>query len=136
MDAREFFHNVVMPNYTEFVRSPTDIRLLWNALVSMNTVAEYLALERLGYPQIGPRVIYLEAQRIRRLSGLAELKYCAETFKHVRKIRDRGSSEFTTIATSTGVSPDDQATWNVDGKDLVKVVHTAFATLKEIPELK
>jgi len=130
MDAREFFHNVVKPNYDEFVRSPNDIRLLWNALVSMNTVAEYLALERLGYPQVGPRVIYLEAQRIRRLSGLQELKFC-ETFKHVRKIRALGSGEFTTIATSTGVSPDDQGTWNVDGKDLA-----AFATLKEIPELK
>jgi len=126
----------VKPNYDEFVRSPNDIRLLWNALVSMNTVAEYLALERLGYPQVGRKVIYLEAQKIRRLSGLAELKFCAETFKHVRKIKDRSSDEFTTIATSTGVSPEDQGTWRIDAYDPVEVIHKAFATLKEIPELK
>jgi len=104
MDARAFFHYIVKPNYDEFVRSPNDIRLLWNALVSMNTVAEYLALERLGYPQVGRKVIYLEARKIFRLSGLAELKYCAETFKHVRKITDH-SGGFTLQASSTGVSP-------------------------------
>jgi len=41
VDAREFFNTVVKPNYAEFSRHPTDIRLLWNALISMNTVAEY-----------------------------------------------------------------------------------------------
>ena len=62
-----FCYNVVKPNYDEFVRSPNDTRLLWNALVSMNTVAEYLALERLGYPQAGRKVIYLERHRERYL---------------------------------------------------------------------
>jgi hypothetical protein len=46
MDAREFLWKIVVPNYAEFYKSPNDIRLLWNALVSMNTVPEFLALHR------------------------------------------------------------------------------------------
>ena len=46
MDARDFFHEVVKPNYDEFFRSPNDIRLLWNVLVSMNTLPEFLALQQ------------------------------------------------------------------------------------------
>jgi hypothetical protein len=38
MDAREFFKTVVIPNYTEFSQHPNDIRLFWNAVISMNTV--------------------------------------------------------------------------------------------------
>jgi hypothetical protein len=33
MDAREFFQDVVKPNYDEFVQSPDNIRLLWNVVV-------------------------------------------------------------------------------------------------------
>ena len=44
MDAREHFQSVVVPSYSAFVRSPSDFHLLGNALVSMNTVAEYLGL--------------------------------------------------------------------------------------------
>ena len=49
MYARELFREIVAPNYYEFCGNPTDIRLLWNALISMNSVADYLALERLNY---------------------------------------------------------------------------------------
>jgi hypothetical protein len=52
MDTREYFNYVVVPNYNEFVRRPTDFHLLWNALVSMNTVAEHLGLYQRGYGQV------------------------------------------------------------------------------------
>jgi hypothetical protein len=65
--------------------------------------------------------------------GLTELQFCANTFKHVRKI-PRGKFEF--IASSTAVSPDDQTTWVLDGHDLVALAHHAFATLNSLPELK
>ena len=44
MDTGEFFQNVARRNYFEFFERGDDIRLLWNAVVSMNSVAEYLAL--------------------------------------------------------------------------------------------
>jgi hypothetical protein len=52
MDASEFFNTVVKRNYEEwtgFTGNQDDFRLLWNAIVSMNTVPEYLALDELGY---------------------------------------------------------------------------------------
>jgi hypothetical protein len=75
MDARDFFHEVVKPNYDEFVRSPNDIRLLWNVLVSMNTVPEFLALQRREYsPDISRNELYKLAEEIRGdLSGFVHL---------------------------------------------------------------
>ena len=52
MNAVDFFEDVVKRNYKQFVDDPDDLRLLWNAVVSMNTVAEYVALHRLGYVQV------------------------------------------------------------------------------------
>jgi hypothetical protein len=102
----------------------------------MNTVAEYIALDQLGYPQVSRDTLDERAQQIRaRFHELSNLKYCAEALKHVRKIKDHHGSEFTTIATSTGVSPDDQTTWNIAPYDLVNVLRKAFAVLQEIPEL-
>jgi hypothetical protein len=43
MDAAEFFNTVVKRNYEEFTNNPNDFRSLWNAIVSMNTVPEYIA---------------------------------------------------------------------------------------------
>lgn len=136
MDAREFFHKVVVPNYTEFIRSPNDVRLLWNVLVSMNTVPEYLALDRLRYSPVSRKVLDAEVQKIREeLSGLEDLQSCANAFKHIRRTKDHRGG-FTTVATSTGVSPDDQGTWKIGGYDLVMVVRNAFATFKGIQELE
>jgi hypothetical protein len=39
-------------NYFEFFERGDDIRLLWNAVVSMNSVAEYLALHQQNYARI------------------------------------------------------------------------------------
>jgi hypothetical protein len=137
MDTREYFNYVVVPNYNEFVRRPTDFHLLWNALVSMNTVAEHLGLYQRGYGQVSRNELYREAQEIRgQLSGVEDLKFCADTLKHVRKIQDQGGGKFTTIATSTGVDPTDPTTWKVGGHDLGKVAHDVFATLDNLPELK
>ena len=135
MDARDFFHEVVKRNYDEFVRSPNDIRLLWNVLVSMNTLPEFLALQQREYPpSISRNELYKLAEEIRGdLSGFDELKFCADALKHIRKnFKDQGGGS--TVST-TGLLPDDQATWTIVGYDLVKVVHNAFATLQEIPEL-
>ena len=132
MDAREFFQNVVVPRYTEFVRRPTDFPVFWTALVSMNTVPEYLALHRRGYPPDVPRSeLRREAQEIRgELSGLEDLQFCADTFKHVRK------SGFGLQASSTGIDPNDPTTWKIGEYDLVQVAHDAFATLNSLSELK
>jgi hypothetical protein len=131
MDAREFFQNVVVPRYTEFVRRPTDFPVLWTALVSMNTVPEYLALHKRGYPSDFSRSeLHREAKEIRgQLSGLADLQFCADTFKHVRK------SGFGLQASSTGIDLNDPTTWKIGRHDLVQVAQSAFATLGKIPEL-
>jgi hypothetical protein len=47
MDAKEFFSVVVVENYKEAIADPANFRKLWNAALSMNTVAEYLALMEL-----------------------------------------------------------------------------------------
>ena len=57
MDASEFFNTVVKRNYQEFTGSSDDFRLLWNAIVSMNTVAEHVALEQLQYAQVSRRQV-------------------------------------------------------------------------------
>jgi hypothetical protein len=49
MDAYEFFHEIVVPNCDEALREPYKLRLAWNAIVSLNTVPEFVALDRLGY---------------------------------------------------------------------------------------
>jgi hypothetical protein len=135
MDAREFFQKIVIPNYNEFVQSPHDVRLLWNAIVSMNTVPEFLAYHRRGYPaHISRNEVFREAETIRAdLNGLVQLQICADAFKHVRK-NLKGQQGLQ--ATSTGILPDDQATWTIAGYDPAQVLHDAFAALKELSELK
>jgi hypothetical protein len=139
MNAAEFFKDVAKGNYDEFIRQPSSRRLLWNATVSMNTVAEYVALDRLRYNQVPRKTLDQTAKHFRDGQPiLADLKYCAETFKHVRKIKYHPSlaSTFTTIATSTGVSEHDVTTWKIDQHDLVQVLDRAFRTLSAFPELK
>jgi hypothetical protein len=133
MDAREHFRYVAVPNYNEFVQSPSDFRLLGNAILSMNTVAEYLGLDRSGYPpDVSRNERRREAQKIRDdLSGLTDLQVCADTLKHVRN----NQPDDVTLS-STGIDPNDPATWKIGAHDLVKVAHNAFATLNGLPELK
>jgi len=139
MTASEFFRDVAKGNYLQFTSNPGSRRLLWNAIVSMNTVAEYVALDRLGYSQVSRQTLDQASRQIRDTNPiLSDLKYCAETFKHVRKIKDHPNLTvpFTTIATSTGVADHDVATWKIDQHDLSQVLEKAFAALSGLSELK
>jgi hypothetical protein len=49
MDALEFFEKIAKPNYEEAKRAPDDLRLLWNAVVSLNTIVEFVVLHRCNY---------------------------------------------------------------------------------------
>jgi hypothetical protein len=136
MDAREYFNYVAMPKYNEFVQSPNDFRLLESALYSMDTVAERLGLHQLGYAQVSREALYQKAKEIRDQStSLENLHSCSNALKHGRSIRDH-SDNFMTIATSTGIDPNDPTTWKIGMHNLVQVAHDGFATLNSFPELK
>jgi hypothetical protein len=99
----------------------------------MNTVAEHLGLYRRGYrPDVSRNERRREAQMVRNdFSDLVDLQVCADTIKHVRINHGDGLT-----LSSTGIDPHNQATWYINGKNLPSVAHKAFATFKEIPELK
>jgi hypothetical protein len=130
LDASEFFNTVAKPNYKEFAEKQDDFRLLWNAIISMNTVAEYVALEQHGYAQVSRNVLARSARQIRN-KDLDDLKYCAETLKHARKVTS-DKQGFTTVATSTGILANDKTTWATGSHDLVDVAQRAFSTLSAL----
>ena len=138
MNAAEFFNTVVKRNYEEFFIQKDDFRLLWNAIISMNTVAEYVALERRGYAQVPRKVLDDTAKQIRNKDlALEELKSCAEALKHVRKTTHSDKQGlFEITATSTGVSANNRTTWEISSYDLVDVAQRAFKVLSALPELK
>lgn len=105
-------------------------------MVSMNTVAEYVALERAEYdPNIERDELLRQANNIRRdTKTLCDLKFCAESLKHVRKIEGRGKN-FSVTGTSTGIDVDDQTTWLINEIDLKKLMQKALAELETFPEL-
>jgi hypothetical protein len=126
MDAREYFNYVAMTKYNEFVQSPNDFRLLESAIFSMDTVAERLGLHQVGYAQVSREVLYEEAKKIPGQStSLENLHSCSNALKHVRSIRDHSGGKFTTIATSTGIDPNDPTTW--------KIGINSFPELKPLP---
>jgi hypothetical protein len=138
MDAVEFFNEVAKSNYQEFIKNPGSRRHLWNAIVSMNTVAEYVALDQLGYGQVPRSKLDTTSKQVRdKHPILNDLKYCAETFKHVRKIKDHPKlgSGFSTTATSTGVSGDPR-TLQIGQFDPVDVLRRSVAELSNFPNLK
>ncbi len=139
MTAAEFFHDIVKCNYLQFMSNTRNRRLLWNAVVSMNTEAEYVALDRLGYSQVSRQMLDQASNQVRDSNSiLSDLKYFAETFKHVRKIKDHPNlaAPFKTIATSTGISDHDLTTCKIDQHDLPEVLEKAFVTLSGLSELK
>lgn len=136
MNAPEFFQIVVKPNYEQFINNRTDLRLLWNAIVSMNTVAEFVALHRLGYYIVSRTELDNVAKQIRlEFASLSDVKFCAETFKHVRKIPRGNSAPASITASSTGFTVD-QVTWRIDPYDPVEVLHKSFSVVKTLPELQ
>jgi hypothetical protein len=100
MNAQEFFRDIVSPNYYEFLSYPNDIRRLWNAVLSMDSVAKYLALEELDHAEV----------------SRGEL---------TKDYRD-GKFEMTEI--STGVYSDN-VTWTIKGLIVVDVLIRAFERL-------
>jgi len=70
MDAYEFFHQIVEPNCKNALRPSYHLRLAWNAIVSLNTVPEFIVLHRLGYQtDVDRDLLYRETEDIRKKSG-------------------------------------------------------------------
>jgi|SRR5262245_8681383 len=140
MDTSEFFDTVVKHNYQEFTTNPDDFRSLWNAIISMNSVPEYMALDQLGYAQVSRDQLAHTANQIRNKDqSLIDLKFCAEALKHVRKIPPKHSVTLNVtptsnpvIVTSTGVSSIARATWTINSHDLTDVAHRAFKALSAL----
>ncbi len=72
MDAKGFFSQVIDKNYKEWKADPDDFTKYWNAAVSMNTAAEFLALHRGGYPELTRTEVDVKVAAIR--SEYPELK--------------------------------------------------------------
>jgi hypothetical protein len=132
MDAREFFETVVKPNYYEAKSRPDDFRLIWNAVVSMNTVPEYVALERLNYKRDRQAVDNESAQIRNAHQPLLNLKICAEALKHARKQQRTKVGLYTTpstiTVTSTAVNTSEPSTWVIGGHDLLILLDQALGT--------
>jgi hypothetical protein len=139
MDATEFFQKIITPNYEDTVRAPDDLRLLLNAIISINTVAEFVALDRLRYEKITQQELAKRANDIRRqFPSLEDLKFCAETLKHVRKLYGNMTSDFSVTPSSTSISPSQPSTWIIETTHktyyLKAIANEAFRTIKTFPE--
>jgi hypothetical protein len=134
MDTSEFYNTVVKRNYQEFTRNPDDFRSLWNAIISMNTVPEYMALDQHGYTAVSRDALAQTANQIRnKHPSLLDVKFCAEALKHVRKIPPKNKQgPFTMTGSSTTVSPINRATWIIESHDLADVAQRAFTTLSAL----
>jgi hypothetical protein len=134
MDTSEFFNTVVTRNYQEFTLNPDDFRSLWNAIISMNTVPEYMALDEHGYAEVSRDALAQTANQIRNKDqSLKDLKFCAEALKHVRKIPFNNKQGSVTITiSSTIVSPFDRTTWSIGPHDLTDVTQRAFRALSAL----
>jgi len=69
MDAYEFFHQIVEPNCENALRPPYHLRLAWNAIVSLNTVPEFIVLHRLGYKTDMDRALSRDRRHTKKISG-------------------------------------------------------------------
>jgi len=140
MDAREFFETVVKPNYYEAKSNRDDFRLIWNAIVSMNTVPEYVALERLKYIH-DRQAVDDESVQIRNAhQPLSNLKTCAEALKHARKQQRTKVGLYAAppaiTVTSTAVNTSQPSTWVIGGDDLMTLLDQSLQVLMRFPELK
>src|SRR6516164_9042245 len=86
MNAWQHFRKWVVPDYNNFLRSPSDFHLLESAILSMYAEVEYLGPHQRGYP---PDVSddQRDARQIRNDLNIANLQVCADTLKHVRPTR-------------------------------------------------
>jgi hypothetical protein len=132
MDACEFFHQIVTPNCDEAMRSPSDLRLAWNAILTLNTMPEFLVFHRLGYPEdVDDKAIGREVAEIRKnYLSLTNLNNEAIKLKHVRHLRSQKRNEpFSSTPSSTSylISEPTPA-------DMLKVISDAFETIKAFPK--
>jgi hypothetical protein len=134
MDTSEFFNTVVKRNYQEFTSNLDDFRLLWNAIISMNSVPEYMALDQHGYAPVSRDALAQTANQIRNNDqSLIDVKFCAEALKHVRKIPPKSPQGAVTVTvTSTIVSPINRTTWTIGPHDLTDVAHQGFRALSAL----
>jgi hypothetical protein len=133
MDAKQFFDEVVVPNYCDAHQSPSNFRFVSNAITCMNTVAEFVALEQLGYPPTLKRSdLDKKANEIRKANPpLCDLQFWVETLKHVRKLTDAKSSNHQVTASSTSVELSNPSSW----QHLIDLIEKAFAKMKTFNEL-
>ena len=136
MDAKEMFNLIAAENYKETKADPANLRKLYNAVTSMNSVADYLALHEDNYPSLKRREVDRRTEAVRfQYPDLEDVKLCADTLKHAR----HHVGQLVT-ASSTGILPGDPGTWEItEGSkryNLIDTVDRAYATLNSIPELK
>jgi hypothetical protein len=134
MDALVYFEQIVKPDYEDAKNDPNDLRRLWHAIVSVNTVADAVALERLHYSDVGRRTHDKRSAEVRDThQSLIDLQHCADALKHVRK------QTHDVTATSTNILPSDPSTWQIDinGKqqNLLTLLDQAYETITKFPEL-
>ncbi|MET0939967.1 MAG: hypothetical protein ABWY13_01250 [Mesorhizobium sp.] len=132
MDAYEFFHQIVEPNCENALRPPYHLRLAWNAIVSLNTVPEFIVLHRLGYKtDVDRDLLYREIEEIRKkYPALTQLNNEAIKLKHVRRLPRKENEPLSSINSSTShvISEPTLA-------ELLETIHDAFQTMKAFPEL-
>ena len=136
MKAKEMFNQIVAENYKEAKADPANLRKLWNAVVSMNSVADHLAIHQDNYPSLKRSEVDQRTADVRdQYSDLKDIKFCADTLKHVRHHVGQLLN-----ASSTGILLGDPRTWEItDGTtryNLVDTLDRAYATLNSISELK
>jgi hypothetical protein len=131
MDAYEFFHQIVEPNCENALRPPYHLRLAWNAIVSLNTVPEFIVLHRLGYKtDVDRDLLHREIEEIRKkYPALAQLNNEAIKLKHVRRLPRKENEPLSSINSSTShvISEPTLA-------ELLETIHDAFQTMKAFPE--
>jgi hypothetical protein len=133
MDAKAFFQEVVLKNYQESKADQASFQKLWNAVVSMNTVPEYVALDRLRYASLLRKEIDQKSDEVRQqYASLKSLNEGAITLKHVRR---HISGKL--VESSSGIKLTDPTTWRLnDGTTLHSLLDQAFADLSASPDLK
>jgi hypothetical protein len=112
MDAKEFFEKIVIPNYEDAIKNPTDLRKTYNAIITVNTMAEFLALHQFGYVEgLTEGQLAEKANEIRRHhTALERVKYHAEVMKHVRKLHGTDKNISPTIS-STEFATEEPKSW-------------------------
>lgn len=145
MNTFDFFYTVVRYNYDEFRARQYDYRLLWNALMAMNTVPEYIVLEKENFRDDMSRdELYEKANKVREADEiLTVLRKCVETMRYGGKVDGKQKAvqassppEGDAAETSTGNEMLDDAIWRLLERDreydLADLAHKAFPVVQEL----